>query len=241
MKAGVLIAGSLAWDLLQLRVEWRASRLRMNDGLPVSAPIRYGRRSGKRNDTFTMVFSQTCIDGGHPTGTGLAVPFVDVFHSLNDLLDEASRLWQVEAERSAPDHRINAPWGSVGLLVNPSFDLPEDFRDAWATRVGSMSRYGELDLATGEGRFLDPESGLVECPWPTVRESGEPLDFDAVLLTATAPTITCGEFPDPQTVADAWNLHPEEASYFDRNREVGITTAFDNEILALRSSQQPES
>ena len=44
LSVGVLIIGSLYWDLASDRKEWRASRLNAGGARTVRAPIRYGRR-----------------------------------------------------------------------------------------------------------------------------------------------------------------------------------------------------
>src|ERR1700730_13031171 len=62
LEAGILIIGSLLWD--KDRQQWRDERLDRNESEVVSAPIRYGRRSGKRRGhTYTMVFSRRAPAG----------------------------------------------------------------------------------------------------------------------------------------------------------------------------------
>src|SRR5215472_14451264 len=77
LNLGVLLIGSLDWESkdyggacreelrrhgrsqVRQRLQWRERRL-ISDAaseFPVRVPIRYGRRSTARNDTFTMVFS----------------------------------------------------------------------------------------------------------------------------------------------------------------------------------------
>ena len=59
LNVGVLIIGSLFWDSEQNRPAWRDARLDMATAQTVTAPIRYGRRSGRnRGYTYTMVFSR---------------------------------------------------------------------------------------------------------------------------------------------------------------------------------------
>jgi len=47
LTAGVLIVGSLWWDLDPVREAWRNARLQMNLAEKVTSPIRYGRPSSK--------------------------------------------------------------------------------------------------------------------------------------------------------------------------------------------------
>src|SRR5271165_777112 len=105
LSIGILIIGSLYWD--SDRQTWRNSRLLMDQALTVRAPIRYGRRSGRRGDTYTMVFSRQC-----KLGQAKVVPCRS---TAGDIVDEAEHLWT--AERNAPpNHRISASWGRVALL-----------------------------------------------------------------------------------------------------------------------------
>ena len=56
LSLGVLIIGSLYWDNAN-REQWRQERLDPNHKLCVHAPIRYGRQSANRGNSYTMVFS----------------------------------------------------------------------------------------------------------------------------------------------------------------------------------------
>ena len=58
------------------------------------------------------------------------------------------------------------------------------------------------------------------------------LEFDALLGTATNPTIENGKYPSERAIAKAWST-PEgkrHISYFDNNVSSGITTWQDREI-----------
>jgi len=68
LKAGILIIGSLLWD--PERDSWRKRRrLQVGLGKPVQVPIRYGRRSTTRGNTFTMIFTS-----GAEMGTAVLGP-----------------------------------------------------------------------------------------------------------------------------------------------------------------------
>src|SRR5205823_8142389 len=60
LRVGILVIGSLLWDIDSERVDWRHKRLDVNRSRKVLAPIRYGRLSQSRSDTFTMVISKLC-------------------------------------------------------------------------------------------------------------------------------------------------------------------------------------
>src|SRR5262245_52210829 len=91
LTAGVLIIGSLLWDSEKGRRAWRDARLIVPLAQTVTAPIRYGRRSGTRGNSYTMVFSRLC-----PPGGAKLVPCSHVISTLQDLIAEAECLWKAE-------------------------------------------------------------------------------------------------------------------------------------------------
>lgn len=234
MRAGVLIAGSLIWDDNSLRVEWRRKRLQLDGRQPTPAPIRYGRRSSSRSDTYTMVFSTSCISEGLATGTGIVVPFKEELQSLPDLACEATELWRVERKANSESRRvISARWGSVGLLINPDSNLPEELSDFWAEMAINSPHYGRLSVANGEAAALDRDTGQAGFPWSCLTTKQSPIDLDVLLFTATNPSLIDGRWPLPDDIAQAWREAPLEARYFRRNRDWGITTSADAEIEEL--------
>ena len=77
LNGGILIVGSLLWD--ERREGWRRSRLDMESAELVTAPIRYGRQSETRGNTYTMVFSRGCDTGKAmvvPVGMRLLLPMM---------------------------------------------------------------------------------------------------------------------------------------------------------------------
>lgn len=98
-KVGILIIGSLFWDTEPARQYWRNSRLLLNSAQQVYAPIRYGRKSSSRNDTYTMVFSRLCVRRDYGFGKALAVPCRHDITSTDDLMAEAQALWAAEVNQ----------------------------------------------------------------------------------------------------------------------------------------------
>lgn len=80
MRGGILIIGSLLWDNGQ-RDAWRRLRLRVGEKVYVKAPIRYGRRSQGRGNTFTMTFAH-----GGLHGQGVLVPCVATIDDVAGLV-----------------------------------------------------------------------------------------------------------------------------------------------------------
>ena len=118
LSVGVLIIGSLYWDLASDRKEWRASRLNAGGARTVRAPIRYGRQSSTRGCSYTMVFSSDLRED--PSGRAIIVPCKHHAYSIDDLNVEAECLWAAERQQDATRRGISAGWGCVALLVNPN-------------------------------------------------------------------------------------------------------------------------
>ena len=127
LDIGVLIIGSLLWD--EKRRHWRDARLDIRSAQPVTVPIRYGRLSTSRGNTYTMVFSRLCH-----VGQGIVVRCTHGVPSSADLLVEAESLWKAE-QPSAAAGRIASNWGCVALLSNPERKTAQDVVKAWGERV----------------------------------------------------------------------------------------------------------
>ena len=230
-RVGVLIIGSLYWDLACHRKTWRRDRLDQYRGWYVRAPIRYGRRSELRGQSYTMVFSASL--GADDYGRAIVVPCSRRVRNAADVLDEAVHLWTAEtSEGKNPKCRLSAEsgWGCVGLLPNPHRSLPADLRAGWTQRVSDEPCYGRLNAADNEDAAVD-ESGFLTIPWPE-SEDGSGLEVDVLLATATNPTIVNGRYPTAEEIADSWNNSAGSVDYFYRNRDHGIKTSQDAAIEA---------
>ncbi|MDE2773579.1 MAG: hypothetical protein OXI46_07715 [Gemmatimonadota bacterium] len=233
----MLIIGSLYWDSAPPRPRWRAERLDCMHREHVRVPIRYGRRSTKRGDTYTMVISPQL--GAYEYGTAIAVPYW-----TRNLIEEAEKLWAAEDNRGRrPEGRISTDLGCVALLENPDHRLPDRMREEWKERIVREEGYHGSVRMNGEERdVVDPRSGLLAIDWPRT-VTGSRLEWSALLATVTRPRGPEGSprrYPLPEEIADAWgNAEDSEpdsgrtADYFWKNREHGITTHQDPEIEAL--------
>lgn len=235
LDAGILIIGSLLWD--EDRQQWRDERLDLTQSELVSAPIRYGRRSGKRRGfTYTMVFSLSA-----PAGHARVVRCLHPITSADDLTTEALRLWEAE-ELSRNTGRIAANWGCVALLCNPKRKIPAGILAAWAQRIEREPDYGKVSQLANEDALLN-RNGMLQIDWPRCVAGGAPLDLDLMLVTANDPTLT-GEppsYPTVETIVNAWNsADPRHSEYFWNNIDHGITTFQDDEIRAGIHPRQQE-
>jgi hypothetical protein len=226
LSVGVLIIGSLYWE--PDRQAWRDARLRMEEAVDVSAPIRYGKISDTRGGTYTMVFSCGCAPG-----QAKVVPCQDQVRTPTDLVEEAEHLWA--AERKAPRNgRISAGWGCVTLLPNPHREIPAEILNGWAARVHSARPYGNIWQAPGEGVLVN-ERGILQIDWPTLIADGSPVTLDLLLATATQPDLTRNPpwYPTPQAIAQKWrNDREDNVRYFRNNLRDGIRTFEDDAISA---------
>ncbi len=236
-KVAILIIGSLFWN--PDREAWRQKRLQDGPGIPVSAPIRYGRKS--LSGTYTMVFSNESR-----LGWALAVPCNSEVSTADQLVEEARELWA--AERLRPKSNcMSTDWGAVALLLNPKLDLNQtgldEIRAGWLCRVKEEHKnYKCFKHGDNEKRAVD-QKGMLTIDWPRT-ESGDLLAVDLLLATANQPCLNInGSYATPQEIAAAWNRAPNRPEYFCENRRVGITTADDDCIkrYLVQEDAQPRS
>lgn len=137
LRVGILIIGSLLWENKPHRQDWRNRRLDNDESgrARVRAPIRYGRKSGRRSDTYTMVISRDCENG--KWGEAVVVGCNHPADSAEKLIEEALDLWRAEqADASMPAHPLGALWGCVGLLENPTGKgIPANWLQEWKSTV----------------------------------------------------------------------------------------------------------
>src|SRR5229473_3279974 len=136
---GVLAVGSLYWDGNPSRNAWRDARLERSAEFQVNVPIRYGRKSESRGDTYTMVYSRSCA-----LGQAKAIRCRNVLSSIDDLVFEAEQLWTAERSALRSNGRVSANWGAVALLARPGAAIPQHLLDRWADRVRLEQDYGVL-------------------------------------------------------------------------------------------------
>jgi hypothetical protein len=226
LNVGILIIGSLYWE--DDRQAWRDDRLRIENSFEVSAPIRYGRISETRGNTYTMVFARGCAPG-----QAKAVPCQQEIGAAHDLATEAEHLWA--AERREPlNGRISANWGCVVLLANPRRAIPTELLNGWAARVRRARPYGNIRQAPGEGELVN-ERGMLQIAWPTSTADNRPLALDFLLATATQPNLARDPpwYPTQQMIAARWRADTAgHGRYFRNNVRNGIRT-FEDDAIAL--------
>lgn len=205
----MLIIGSLLWDG-GVRPSWRDERLDLANRIPVLAPIRYGRRSENRSDTFTMVLDPDC-----PNGRAIVAPCLNEILAFPDLLEEAEALWMAERDTHTRAG-ISATWGCVGGLFSP--EITENFSSGWSAHFRASAEPVEP---------VDSE-GILGVAWPRRCSDGGNVDLDVILATATCHEPTP---PSTEEIARAWAKQTKgEERYFIENIRSDIRTSSDEAI-----------
>jgi len=232
MHGGVLAIGSLYWCNHPSRVAWRSSHLSQAHECSVSVPIRYGRKSDSRGNTYTMVFSLLCLRRSHGLGVAKAIPLQTDVTTSAQLINEAESMWAAECKLSQKRPALSSTWGCVALLINPDSAFPHHVLRQWTTRVEREDNYGQISHTTSE-RSVVSKDGCLCIPWPETIE-GAPLPLDFLLATATNPTLS-GHPPTyarAKVVARAWKRDSAgNADYFWKTRASGICTYQDDALL----------
>jgi hypothetical protein len=262
INLGLLVVGSLYWEGMtegecarilkdyrqtdeenpkaKMRRDWRLKNLspKPEDTHDVRVPIRYGRKSRSRGDSYTMVFSPECVNR---LGSAKAIKCSQPIKSSEDLIPQAEEVWIAEDGQEKPTRSLSAGWGSVVLLVNPKFldhtERPEREKllADWAAQIKKSPSYGNLRLLAKEltaGFKSELHRGRLQIPWPQLVAGGD-APFDLLLATATNPEIDGAlitDYPTPAAIARAWTNNKNYAFYFWCNEASGITTADDRDI-----------
>ena len=232
MRIGILISGSLYWDCLPFREQWRQDRLYLDDKQYVKVPIRYGRCSSTRGNSYTMVISKGLVRKNQ-LGQAIIVPCQQLVNSSEDLIKEAKYLWAAESNRQyITDIPTCKSWGRIVLLKNPNLSIPGEISRGWCGHIYNNTNYGEeLKHTDSEESAIDESGGFLDIDWPESVD-GSVLEMDALLATVTNPNFTNGDYPSVHKIVNAWNTSDGKnyVDYFYKNRAHGIKTFQDIEI-----------
>jgi len=229
LNGGVLIVGSLYWDDIKIRADWRASYL-SDKAIVVPAPIRYGRISNKRNCTFTMVFSTECNEN-EKLGTGIFLPFIKTPVNIQIINEQAYWLMKAERERRNVDNiRFFWDWGTLGICVNPELLIEGTIKNEqtkfllqeWSKK---FTGFVPDNYRVGKDNPIIDENGILNVGWSEAL--GE---YDFFIATATISGLK--EYPSEINIADRMLINGYD-EYFKRNMLHSITTFQDEKIKAL--------
>lgn len=220
-KGGVLIIGSLLWDLSEIRQKWRDEDLNLSDKIQIELPIRYGRVSKSRNYTYSMVYSSDCKTKDK-SGKGYFVPFKNESTSIEEILNLSKSVIDSEHNKNKDLNRFNWGWGCLGIAFNPS--LEENRRnkilDSWKVKYGNG--FNPKEYIVGDETPIITKSGILLIDWMSQLD-----DFEFAIGTATKPQLK--EYPSSDKIAERMIVN-EYDEYFRENRKKLINTFQDAEI-----------
>jgi hypothetical protein len=229
LRAGVLILGSLLWDNAD-RENWRR-RLDMTAATRVRLPIRYGRRSGSRSCTHTMVLSKLCYRH-RELGVGYVTPCRTLIGSADDLLQETHAL-------AAAEGLSRWTWGAVGVLTNPDSKVATEILAVWKRHA--TGQLAQCRLFTHHPKSERPvlcQDGILRMRWPRLADTGAPADFDLLLATPTALN-SAGSYPTVKEIGETFATQ-DYPTYFVENVRHGVRTAQDAAIWKTALRLKPE-
>ena len=228
MKGGVIIIGSLLWDDERIRRSWRENHLCHSRGFRVYLPIRYGRHSSTRYDTYTIVLSNKCYSKGYKLGSGWVLPSRAEINSFSDFKNEAKKMGAVEGFEDG----FTALWGSVALIFNPDKEADEGIRGMWSNFMSrKLSDHPLLSAKLKTEKPSINPNGFLTIKWPKeVTPEGKIDDMDFLIATVTKPTLIKGRYPTVNQIANAMN-QAKYFNYFLNNQKHGIVTFQDKRIL----------
>lgn len=234
-KGGVIIIGSLLWEKTPEREKWRTLCLQMEQKTPVSVPIRYGRKSKGRSDTYTMIFS---THSSTILGQAFIIPLKDGIKNYSTLEKHAFAMAKAEGIWKNTDVTpgVNKRWGTVGLLINPQIDTKDQanadlIRNKWQQLYQTYISFNPAtyNISPDDVKMID-QHGFLQLPW--TKQMNE---FDFLLATPTVPDprrgLSATEIANKMNDKNYW-------SYFNNNVAHGIRTFQDDEIKKLRRTQQ---
>ena len=237
-KIGVIVIGSLLWDEKPERILWRRE-LDLTKKKHIELPIRYGRISSSRENTYTMVFSNE-MNTIRNLGKGYVIPYKNIINSEQDFKIQILKLAKAEKISTT---RMSCSWGTVSILINPNIDQIKinQIKDYWIRLV-------EFTKETKSTTQKEPkikkfgsknENKCISKNWALTinldnQFNNELKEFD--FLIATANSIkhkdNIEEYPTFKQIAKSIfdNNHYD---YFLRNRNEYIQTSHDKKIMKV--------
>jgi len=240
IKIGVIVIGSLLWDLTDERKKWQAE-LSLEEKIRVKMPIRYGRLSSEsRKNTYSMVFSNE-INNEKMTGFAFVIPYKRHIQSNEEFIKQMKLISKAEG---ISDNRICKSWGTVCISINPFIDplKKDEISLAWNNLVKStkenlttsqrepaIEKFGEMS----ERKSIDENWNLtidIDDPY-----KNELKQFDCLIATSNAVRLNEQNeniYPNAKQIAKAIREN-EYYTYFLNNRKNGISTFQDKKIAKI--------
>ncbi|WP_199141794.1 hypothetical protein [Pedobacter sp. ASV12] len=242
LKGAVIIIGSLLWDTEKKteRKKWQ-QHLLLTQKQRVRLPIRYGRFSSSRSQTYSMVFSNK-LNLLNEMGMGYVVPFKEYIAQKADLLNQVTLLSKAEGFDKG-DGLMFKSWGTVCIAINP-FTEPDKARKLvtmWrelvtekramlsrTQRYPNASDFGEAD----EEKSIDEELKLKINLDELFRNELKEVDFLLATSNAIKHSDNSNRYPTPKEIAQAM-FRAKDYSYFLMNRFHSIKTQQDRVVSKI--------
>jgi hypothetical protein len=249
ITGGVIILGSLYWEnenncvqgkeeMGRIRRTWRENNLDTSKTTIIALPVRYGRFSSKaaRKKTYTMILSKEYC-ANEKLGAGLLVPFSNPIQSFNDFKLQASQLAIAEGICENLDSlKLVAEWGAaVALWINPTSRLKDKVNKFW----DNIRAIPELGYTKPTVNFDWVDGSLITADYK-LDHADINTDLDFLFCTYIQPKHKekkkneppHKEYPTPKDIALAM-LASGYQTYFRQNRENGIITSDDDDIISF--------
>jgi len=241
LKGGVISIGSLFWEtekncinkepskkLGKYRRIWREDNFE-KESIDIQLPIRYGRKSHNRCDTYTMVFSNSLTNPEY--GNGKVLKYQRDLKSFEELFIRVIELAISEGiYKEKSNRRIISNWGSVALVLNNKLQKSNKGLYEYITIKWShlFSKYRNT---------LNPKNYRVDKnEYPTIDLNGMlTIDLEDKMgefdfLLATPVEINVPMYPLGKDIADTINKFCY-LTYFFENQNHGIVTKDDKIII----------
>ena len=182
-----------------------------------------------------MVFSNECNES-ELQGKAIVVPFENNPINLAGIELESQELIKSERKRNVLDSdRFNWGWGTLTISVNPNIlrETSEKYNQANLLLDFWRSKYSRGfkpdNYKVGQEQPILNSQGILNFNW-----TDELNEFDFIVATATKPDREY--YPTSKNIADRILVN-EYDEYFNRNREFGICTFQDNEIVKILTNK----
>lgn len=244
LKVGIIVIGSLLWDNSPKRKFWRKNNLNSTIKKPVKLPIRYGRISSSRMDTYSMTYSMNLKKKEY--GQGIVLEFNNPVTSIESLKEISENVIRVERDKTKAEWEVvksgepftlNWNWGVLGICVNPKYfkekETPEDILKILEFWKNSLVNFNPADFSLKNESSMIDDKGTFKIEWTTNIEK-----YDILISTVIQPNTDTenGDYPNSEIIAKKM-YEGNYYSYFIKNIQNSILTNNDLNIKELIKSK----